>query len=434
MRKGTHYIINKRIKTEIFSFFMNKVRRTILECAKNTVILHAKSNIFKMKKTLTGLFSVAIIGLCALTTTSCSHKKFNVEGQISNAADSVLYFENVGLEGISIIDSVKLSDKGDFSFSEEGPAAPEFYRLRIYDQIINVSIDSTETVTIKAQYPQMATQYEVSGSENCAKIKELTLKQIDLHQRAMAIQENTALGVDEANDSILRIIDAYKQDVKTNYIFKEPMKAYAYFALFQTLGNWLLFNPRSNKDDIKVFAAVATSWDTYYPHAERGQNLHNIAIEGMKNVRITEGLMEQAIDASKVEEAGVLDIALKDNHGQIRHLTDLKGKVVLLDFHIFATNESPARILLLRELYNKYASQGFEIYQVSLDPDEHFWKQQTAALPWISVRDEDGINSHIISMYNIQSVPDYFIIDRGNNLVKRAAQMKDLEAEIKKLL
>lgn len=405
-----------------------------MECAKNTVILHAKSNIFKMRKTLKGLFSVAIIGICAFHTTSCSNNKFKVEGQISNATDSVLYFENVGLEGISILDSVRLSDKGDFSFSEEGPTAPEFYRLRISDQIINVSIDSTETVTIKAQYPQMATQYEVSGSENCEKIKELSLKQIALHQQAMAIQENTALGVDEANDSILKIIDAYKEDVKTNYIFKEPMKAYSYFALFQTLGNWLLFNPRSNKDDIKVFAAVATSWDTYYPHAERGQNLHNIAIEGMKNVRITEGVQEQTIDASKIEEAGVLDIALKDNHGQVRHLTDLKGKVVLLDFHIFATNESPARILLLRELYNKFASQGFEIYQVSLDPDEHFWKQQTAALPWISVRDEDGINSQRIMMYNIQAVPDYFIIDRGNNLVKRAEQMKDLEAEIRKLL
>ena len=387
-----------------------------------------------MRKTLKGLFSVAIIGICALTTTSCSNNKFKVEGQISNAADSVLYFENVGLEGIHIIDSVKLSDKGDFGFSEEGPTAPEFYRLRISDQIINVSIDSTETVTIKAQYPLMATQYEVSGSENCAKIKELTLKQIDLHKQAMAIQENTALGVDEANDSILKIIDAYKQDVKTNYIFKEPMKAYAYFALFQTLGNWLLFNPRSNKDDIKVFAAVATSWDTYYPHAERGQNLHNIAIEGMKNVRITQEASGQTIDASKIEEAGVLDIALQDNHGKLRHLTDLKGKVVLLDFHIFATNDSPARILLLRELYNKYASQGFEIFQVSLDPDEHFWKQQTAALPWVSVRDEDGINSQRLMLYNIQAVPDYFIIDRGNNLVKRAAQMKDLEAEIKKLL
>jgi hypothetical protein len=387
-----------------------------------------------MKKTFKGLFTVAIIAICALTISSCSNKKFNVEGQITNAADSMLYFENVGLEGITILDSVKLSDKGDFSFSEEGPSAPEFYRLRIYDQIINVSIDSTETVTIKAQYPQMATNYEVSGSDNCQKIKELALRQISLHKWAMAIQENTALSVDEANDSIMKIIDIYKQDIKANYIFKEPMKAYSYFALFQTLGNWLLFNPRNNKEDIKVFAAVATSWDTYYPHAERGQNLHNIAIEGMKNMRITEGAREQAIDASKIEEAGVLDIALQDNHGQVRHLTDLKGKVVLLDFHIFATNESPARILLLRELYNKYAPQGFEIYQVSLDPDEHFWKQQTAALPWISVRDEDGINSQRIMLYNIQSVPDYFIIDRGNNLIKRAEQMKDLEAEIKKLL
>ena len=380
------------------------------------------------------IWRMAMLMMAVMTITSCDNNKFVVDGQIENAKDSVLYFENVGLEGISVIDSVRLSDNGNFSFSDEAPTAPEFYRLRIADQIINVSIDSTETVTIKAQYPQMATQYEISGSENCAKIKELTLKQIDLHQRAMAIQENMALGVDEANDSILKIIDAYKEDVKNNYIFKEPMKAYSYFALFQTLGNWLLFNPRSNKDDIKVFAAVATSWDTYYPHAERGQNLHNIAIEGMKNVRITEGVREQAIDASKIEEAGVLDIALQDNHGQVRHLTDLKGKVVLLDFHIFATNESPARILLLRELYNKYASQGFEIYQVSLDPDEHFWKQQTAALPWISVRDEDGINSQRIMLYNIQAVPDYFIIDRGNNLVKRAAQMKDLEAEIKKLL
>jgi protein phosphatase len=33
-----------------------------------------------------------------------------------------------------------------------------------------------------------------------------------------------------------------------------------------------------------------------------------------------------------------------------------------------------------------------------------------------------------------EAVPDFFVIDRGNNLVKRAAQIKDLEAEIKSLL
>jgi peroxiredoxin len=381
------------------------------------------------------IFKVAAVILAAMTAASCSNNKFNVEGQIANAGDSVLYFENVGLEGIQVLDSVKLGGDGNFAFSGDPTEAPEFYRLRIANQIINVSIDSTETVQIKAEYPGMAANYTVSGSDNCEKIRELTMKQMDLQAKAIAIQQNTALGVKVIGDSIQSLINIYKDDVMKNYIYKEPNKAYAYFALFQTIGQWLIFNPRTEKEDIRAFAAVATSWDTYYPHAERGQNLHNIAIEGMKNQRIVAAQNQDLeVDASKVSEAGVLDIALTDNRGQMRHLTDLKGQVVLLDFHIFAMDESPARILMLRELYNKYHAQGFEVYQVSLDPDEHFWKQQTAALPWVSVRDADGVNSQRLMLYNVQSIPDFFLIDRGNNIVTRAANIKDLEAEIKKLL
>lgn len=375
-----------------------------------------------------------IIAIAALAMVSCSEKKFHVEGNITNAKDSVLYFENVGLEEVAVVDSVKLDEDGAFSFAQEQTPAPEFYRLRIADQIINVSIDSTETVTVKAQYPQMATQYEISGSDNCSKIKELTLKQINLTQRAIAISQDDALSVDESNDSILNMIKAYKQDVKTNYILKEPNRSYAYFALFQALGNTLIFNPRSDKDDIKLFAAVATSWDTYYPGSERGANLHNIAIEGMKNVRIAAQNEARTIDVNQISATGLIDIVLPDNKGQVRKLSDLKGKVVILDFHLFGIEKSPERILLLRELYNKYHAQGLEIYQVSLDPDEHFWKQQTAALPWISVRDPQGLDSQTLITYNIQGLPDYFLISRDNALYKRAAQVKDLEAEIRSLL
>ncbi len=375
-----------------------------------------------------------IITLAVLGMASCSEKKFHVEGTITEAQDSVLYLENVGINEINAIDSVKLSADGQFSFSGEATDAPEFYRLRIADQIINVAIDSTETVTVKAAYPKMATEYEVSGSENCQKIKELALKQMDLQRRAILISSDEHLTVDQSNDSILGLIKQYKNDVKKQYIFPAPNQSYAYFALFQTLGNMLLFNPRTDKEDIKVFAAVATSWDALYPNAERGANLHNIAIEGMKNVRINEANQAQTIDASKVQATGLIDIALPDNKGKVRKLTELKGKVVLLDFHVFATNDSPARILLLRELYNKYHDQGFEIYQVSLDPDEHFWKQQTSALPWISVREEAGLNSSTIRIYNVQGVPEFFLIDRGNNLVGRSHTIKDIEEAIKNLL
>ncbi len=124
------------------------------------------------------IYKAAVVVLAALSVASCNNNKFTVEGQISGAKDSVLYFENVGLEGINVLDSVKLSDSGDFSFSQDANQAPEFYRLRIADQIINVSIDSTETVQVKGQYPGMASNYTVSGSDNCDKIRELALKQL----------------------------------------------------------------------------------------------------------------------------------------------------------------------------------------------------------------------------------------------------------------
>jgi peroxiredoxin len=278
----------------------------------------------------------------------------------------------------------------------------------------------------------MITQYEVSGSENCLKIKELALKQIELQQRCFDTQRT--LPAMQARDSIMHMVQAYKSDVSRNYIFAAPDKSYAYFALFQTVGGLLIFDPQVSHEDIKAFGAVATNWDIAYPEAIRTQNLHNIAINGMKNERIVQYNNQQVIDASQVQESGIIDVALPDNKGTVRRLSELKGKVVLFDFHMFAMEDSPKRILALRELYNKFHDQGLEIYQLSLDGDEHFWKQQTAALPWICVRDPQGLNSNILVTYNVPAVPEYFLIDRQNSLVKRMAQISDLEAEIRKLL
>lgn len=387
-----------------------------------------------ISKTLSAL----AVSLMMLGAVSCSNKKFEVSGNITDAKDSLLYFENMSLNGAVVVDSTKLDADGNFSFAVDAPSAPEFYRLRIAGQIINVAADSTEHVSIKAAYPTMASQYEVSGSDECSKIKELAIGQMALQASINNIVRNTNLNDDVMRDSIRVILAQYKEGVKNNYIFKEPMKAYAYFALFQTIAlgyeNVLVFNPRSNEDDVKVFAAVATSWDTYYPKAERGLNLHNIAIEGLKNIRIMKAEQQQTIDPSKVEYTGVIDIALPDNKGNIRKLSSLKGKVVMLDFHLFATKESTARIMQLRELYNKYHAQGFEIYQVSIDPDEHFWKTSVAALPWVCVHSDDGLNAAELGMYNVKDIPTYFLIDKNNVLQKRDVQIKDIDAEIKALL
>ena len=387
------------------------------------------------------IYSAAVIMVAALAFTSCNNKKFHINGNITEATDSMLYLENLSLNGPVKIDSVKLGEDGAFAFDENAmdSITPEFYRLRIANQSINLSIDSTETVKVKASYPQMSYKYGVEGSENCSKIKELSIKQMILQNNINAIAKSPNMGIDSVDVIVARMLDGYKQDIKVNYIFKEPMKASSYYALFQTIQlgnvNSLIFNPRNNKDDVRVFAAVATSWDTYYPGAERGKNLHNIAIEGMKDIRIIENQRaQQQIDASKVSVNGCIDLAMEDSKGQVRRLTDLKGKVVLLDFHLFASSESTKRIMMLRELYNKYHAAGLEIYQVSVDPNEHFWKTSTAALPWICVRDEGGIQGQSLQLYNVQSIPTFFLIDRSNTLKARDAQIKDLDEAIKNLL
>lgn len=372
-----------------------------------------------------------VLASAVLMLSACSKQQFTIEGIVEGAQDSVLYFENVSLTGLQRLDSVRLGADGRFSFSEERPEAPEFYILRIADQVINLSIDSTETVTVKAQWPDMSARYEVEGSDNCTQIRLLSLKQQELTRRAIALERTQGMTPQERADALDRLLRTYKEEVTKDFIYREPNKAYAYFALFQTLGQWLIFNPRDNREDMRAFAAVATSWDTFYPGSVRGENLHNITLTSMNNTR--EAMMRNSltIDDAKIVESGVIDLQLPDKNGQLRSLTELKGRVVLLDFHVFVMKESAQRILMLRDLYNKYHDQGLEIYQVSVDQDEHFWRQMTAQLPWICVRDASGESA---ARYNVTEIPEFFTIDRNNLLQKRSSQMNDLEEEIKALL
>ncbi len=373
-----------------------------------------------------------ILALMTLLLGACDNKvKFTIEGNIEGAKDSVLYFEHVSLSGLKPLDSLKLGADGAFRFQADTTAAPEFYVLRIHDQIINISIDSTETVTVKAQYPNMAARYEVEGSDNCEKIRSLALMQQDLLRKAIALEQDMTIPPGDAQDSLRQMVDRYKQTVLDNYIFKEPNKTYSYFALFQTLGRWLIFNPKESREDLRVFAAVATSWDTFYPGAARTENLHNIVIESMQQLNGTSASTAQQGDGPTIVESGIIELQLPDKNGNLLTLSSLKGKVVLLDFHTFTLPESAQRILMLRELYNKYHEQGLEIYQVSLDQDEHFWKQMTQHLPWVCVRDA-SLQSAM--SYNVTDVPEFFLINRNSQLQKRSSQMKDLEAEIKALL
>lgn len=382
-----------------------------------------------MKKNIYFLLALLMVGLVACDNTP----KFKVQGEVNDARDKMLYLDLSGVTGVSVLDSVELGKDGSFSFSVNRPESPEFYRLRMDGKVVNFAVDSTETVTVRTSAEKFDTDYTIEGSENNLKIKELVLLQTELQNKVAQLAQNRDLPAGIAQDQLNTLVKNYKDKVKREYIFAAPNTTYAYFALFQTMNGYMIFDPLASKEDVKCFAAVATSMNNTYPHADRSRNLYNMVIKGMKNTRAPRQETLD-IDPEIVHEADIIDIRLKDLKGNVRTLTELKGKVVLIDFTVYNHTLSAAHNLALREVYNKYQSKGFEIYQISLDADEHFWKTSADNLPWLCVRDANGAYSQYVSLYNVTDLPSAFLVGRDNVLKERVEDLNELDAKVGKLL
>lgn len=378
-----------------------------------------------MKKILPLIMAAAIAVGCDNTP------KFEVNGTIEGAEDSLLYLEAITLDGVQKLDSTKLKADGTFKFTATAPTNPEFYSLRIGTERINFSIDSTETVSFKASMKTMTREYSVEGSENCEKIREITVLQGKLQDNILALSKNESMYPGDIADSIESLVNAYKEKMCNEYIFKQPSAAYAYYAVHQSIMGAQLFNPVSDRGDVKCYAAVATAWDATYHEAERTKQLCTMAIKGMENTAQPQQKVLE-IDNSKIQEANIIDIELPDVNAKLHKLTSLKGKVVLLDFTLYGEKESAERTRTMRTLYTKYKDRGFEIYQISLDNDTHFWKYSAENLPWICVHETDG---RATNTYGVHNLPTFFLISRENEVVKRSDNMTgSLESEIEALL
>lgn len=377
---------------------------------------------------------LVVIGICMLLLTACNNTSdFTVKGVVSGADGQMMYLENVGISNIQLMDSVKLTAAGKFKFTHKRPEYPDFYRLRLNNSKINFAIDSTETITIAADAGAFATSYSVEGSENCKAIKAITLAQLDADQaigRLRKEYEEKHISDTTYQARLLETAEAYK-DVARKYIYAAPMSTAAYYALFQQI-NGLLFFDLYDRNDVKAYGAVATSFDHIYPGSPRSKHLYNLTLQSMKVLRAQRPVN---LDDVKTTEVSFLDIELPNLKGEVVKLSSVvEGKPVILNFTAYQAEWSPSLNMALGELYTKYHAQGLDIYQVSLDSDVHFWKNAASNLPWVAVRDPQSVYSQIAGLYNVKQLPAIFILDRKGNLVKRVEDVKTLEADVKAVL
>jgi len=366
--------------------------------------------------------------------TACRQSpEFVVTGVVAGADGQTVYFENVGLSSVELIDSAKLNTSGQFTFKKARPEFPDFYRLRLNNQLINFAIDSTETISFVTDAGTFATSYSVEGSDNCTAIKEITLAQLDANQaikRSRRDYEAKIISDSTHQQQIINAVDNYKK-VALKYIYTQPGSTASYFALFQKIDELLFFDLYA-REDSRAYGAVATSHNHLYPESPRTKQLTNLALLSLKVTRD-----ERMLDLTEIttQEIDLLEIELQDIRNEKIKLSDIaKGKVVLLNFTAYQTDFSLGLNQALENLYSDYHSKGLEIYQVSLDSDLHFWKNVVSNLPWICVFDPQSLYSQAAAIYNVKQIPTLFLLDKQGILVKRIEDLNNLENDIKSLL
>jgi len=362
--------------------------------------------------------------------TACNNSgKFYVTGNIADAEKKMLYFEKTGLVKDSLIDSVKLGANGYFRFKSALEEYPGLYKLKLEGQQLVLAVDSTTgKIEIKGKASDLITS-EINGSVQSVEIQDLRKSVIKLQQEADGL--NAAQNSADSKavlDTFIQHVTSHKKKV-IDLIMKNPRSMSSYFALYQQVSGTYLFSP-FDKEDRPFYSAVATAFTTYMPEFDRSKNLYNLVIAAIQNER--EGRLQKAWqELQNTSAAGFIDIELKDAKGVARKLSSLTGKAVIIDFSAFETENNVAYTFELRDIYNKYSSQGLEIYQVSLDRNAMLWKKSVANLPWICVRDADG---SVANMYNVQSIPTLYLINKQGTIVGRYGDVPQLAADISKAL
>lgn len=365
---------------------------------------------------LSNLTSALITLTVAASLTGCADKKWHVEGTVASGEGKNLVLEAPnGHGGWYPADTVTIGKNGQFTLSGEPAGHPEVYRLTLGGESVYFPIDSLESVTITADASSFGNSGTVAGSESAEKMQSIN----------NLIEQAVKRGGEKAV--------AYDPDLKralAEQILRDPAGIVSYYTIFRRVGNTLLFDP-ADKTDLRLIGAVANAFSSQRPADPRTAFLTDLYIGSRRAAGAS-----LSTDTIVAQEIHLPEIVLLDDQGKSQPLSEVtsKGNVVVLNFTVYSAEASPAFNLELAKIYNANKAKGMEIYQVSVDDDEFFWKQAARNLPWITVYNSPKEGATNLLRYNVTTLPTTFIINRNGELVERIEDISRLESAVQRYM
>jgi thiol-disulfide isomerase/thioredoxin len=374
----------------------------------------------------------------ALTIIGCKNNTARISGTlVKPVTGGYIYLDELKNNILTSIDSIKLSDKGNFNFKRE-VKSPAFYLLKITEKnYLTMLVEPGQQIDLKAYYDSLNYPISLSGSrgtEQMAEYNRTLRKTINkltgLNSIYMQNTGNPQLpAVMQSLDSLAQIylneINLYTK----KYIDDNIKSLISLVALYQQVAPEVyVLNPTR---DIKYYVKVDSSLFSLYPDYEPVISLHTQVHELVAGTKTESGIAAATVGGSKLP-----DISLPSPEGDTIKLSSTRGSIVLLDF--WASWCSPCRQENpnLVKAYNLYRRKGFQIYQVSLDKTRDAWIKgikDDQLDKWIHVSDIKYWNSIVVPLFKIESIPCNYLLDKDGNVLATNLRGEQLQIKLAEL-
>lgn len=370
-----------------------------------------------MKNFTLGLFLLSLVSIASCG--AISSKGTEVSGTISDAPNMKVYLDKMGPNSNTVVLTQGDTDaNGDFSLELEETLPVGIYRMRIgAGKIFLILEEPTPVLTIKGSLEGMRTSdVEIRGSESARNFME-----------TMNLLSSTTITADDVKD----------------YIKNTP---------YPLCGMQMAINAFGNRPEFAdAHKTAAAKMQQKYPDHEYTAQYVTFAA-GLEQAA-AQGQAQELIQVGMPAP----EISMKSPDGKTYSLSDLKGKVVLLDF--WASWCGPCRRANphVVEVYNKYKDKGFTVFSVSLDgidnrskaryPDEAQLQQglDQSKKNWIAAIEKDQLawpyhvseltkwDTQAARQYGVSGIPKTFLIGRDGKIAA-VNPRTTLEEELLKIL
>ncbi len=342
-----------------------------------------------------------------------------IKGVIANANNLSFYFDKINFDNSNFMyPKTDIDGNGNFVLNIEDPLEAGIYRMRVGAKKTFLILNGSEKViTINGDMKTFDKYgYTMTGAD----------ESIAFHKHMKGLADRSI-----------------NESASEAYIKSEKNSLAAAFVAMTRFMN--------NPNKLAVIQGANDKLNKELPGSKYATDFNTLV--GQVQASIAQMQAKELIKVGKPAP----EIKLSDPNGKEIALSDLKGKIVLLDF--WASWCGPCRKANphVVDTYKKYKDKGFTVYSVSLDginprlmnrfkTQEEVDDQMNAARKrWEAAIEKDNLewNNHVSDLqywnsiaaktYGVRSIPKTFLIDRDGKIAALDPRFT-LEQEILKLL